>query len=152
MSPTGHFPRVRGTKGGLRRAPRIIPDRALHRPRAIQGCADGAQRIANIPRAGRALLREKPFVTVHVVRAAVIQDLRQRRGEILGVRRRAALDQHTVAVIRGADAAAAGHPVERVVGVAGRPVVQPVACQQERLVLHRISGKSQRWQPYGSCE
>ena len=75
MSPTAHFPRVRGTKGGLRRAPGIIPDRPLHRPRAVEGHTHAAQRIAQILGRRAAVVGEQAVHAVDGVDAAVIQDL-----------------------------------------------------------------------------
>ena len=68
--------------GVLRRAPGIVAGRGKRRTAAVQRHAQRAQRVAGVPCARAA---HQAIHTVHIVRAAVIEHLAQRRGEVVGV-------------------------------------------------------------------
>ena len=82
----------------LRRPPRVIARRRQHGARVIERGAHRAEGVAEEPRAieGAEALAAG---AVDVGRVAVGEDLRQRLGEVVGVRRRAVADQDAVGVI-----------------------------------------------------
>ncbi len=110
----------------LGRAPGVVGDDAQRRRSRVEGAAHAAERVGGVPGRGAAVERGQAAQAVHVVgrgRCAdlALEDLGERRGEILGVQRRGTArglrHQRAVAVVGVGRRAALRHTAERVVAV-----------------------------------
>ncbi len=138
-------------RAALRRAPRIVGDDAQRRRGRVEGAPHAAQRVGGVPGRGAAVERGQAVQAVDVVGGCGaadlgLQDLAERRGEILGVERRDAISclrhQRAVAVVarrrRGAALPHAARAVQRVVGILVGTIIDQVTrriiCPADHLV------------------
>ena len=131
---------MRGTKGGLRRAPRVIAHRTKRGPRVVQGRAHAAQRIAQFPAPHPAAHGRQAGLTIQIRgrghALGDMQHLAQRRGQILG---QLAGDpilgirhQHAITLLRRCALLAARRDRDR--------ATQRVIGRRRHAIAHHIAG------------